>query len=213
MPDAVYTIGHSTHSIEEMIDLLKRHSITALGDVRSQPYSRMNPQFNRESLKQALQAAGIKYVFLGKELGARSDDKSCYRDGQIQYDLIAQTPLFKNGIERVKEGARSYRIALMCAEKEPLECHRTILVSRKLFHDGMTVRHILGDGLIEEHEHTIQRLLSKQRLEEGDFFRSDEEIVREAFRRQGNEIAYREQSSEPPNADNLPQHGMPGAAE
>jgi len=89
MSDPVYTIGHSTHPIERFIELLKSQNITALGDVRSRPYSRMNSQFNLEPLKQSLRDADIKYVFLGKELGARSDDKSCYRNGQVQYDLLA----------------------------------------------------------------------------------------------------------------------------
>src|SRR5258707_92198 len=128
MTDTIYTIGHSTHPIEQFVTLLKSVSITAVSDVRSRPYSRMNPQFNREPLKATLRAEGIKYVFLGKELGARSDDQSCYRNGQLQYDLLAGTELFRQGIERMKEGARSFRIALMCAEKEPLDCHRTILV-------------------------------------------------------------------------------------
>ena len=84
MTNAVYTIGHSTHSIEKLIELLKQQSISAVSDVRSRPYSRMNPQFNRESLKQALRTANIQYVFLGKELGARSEDRRCYRNGQVQ---------------------------------------------------------------------------------------------------------------------------------
>ena len=87
MTDTVFTIGHSTHPIEEFISLLKAASITVVGDVRSRPYSRMNPQFNREPFRNALAAAGIRYVFLGAELGARTDDPSCYRNGQVQYDL------------------------------------------------------------------------------------------------------------------------------
>src|SRR5260370_29901262 len=142
MTGSVYTIGHSTHSIERFIELLQLHAVTALADVRSHPHSRMNPQFNRDSLKEALDAADIKYVFLGKELGARSEEKSCYRNGQVQYDLLSKTELFKKGIQRVKAGADSYPIALMCAEREPLECHRTILVSRRLCEDGLRVMHI-----------------------------------------------------------------------
>jgi len=204
MADAIYTIGHSTQSIERLIELLKSHSITAICDVRSQPYSRMNPQFNREPLKDALRAAGIKYVFLGKELGARSEDRSCYRNGQVQYDLLAQADLFKHGIDRVKEGARSYRVALLCAEKEPLECHRTILVSRRLFEEGLLIKHILGDGQIEEHEHAIKRLISKLRIPEGDMFRSSDAVVSEAYARQGNEIAYREQTLDTSASERLP---------
>jgi uncharacterized protein (DUF488 family) len=196
MVDAVYTIGHSTHTIEKFIALLKKYGITALCDVRSRPYSRMNPQFNREPLKQALREAGIVYVFLGAELGARSEDKSCYRDGQVQYDLLARTDLFKRGIERVKEGARLYRVALMCAEKEPLECHRTILVSRTLFEEGVPIWHILADGAIEDHAHAIERLVTMLRIPGSDMFRTDDAVVRDAYARQGNEIAYREQSPE-----------------
>jgi len=196
MVDAVYTIGHSTHTIEKLIALLKEQGVKALCDVRSRPYSRVNPQFNRESLKQALREAGIVYVFLGAELGARSEDKSCYRDGQVQYDLLARTDLYKRGIERVKEGAQRYRLALMCAEKEPLECHRTILVSRTLFEDGVPIKHILSDGTVEDHPHAIERLIAMLRIPGSDMFRTDDAVVREAYARKGDEIAYREQSPE-----------------
>jgi len=209
MDDAIYTIGHSTHSIERFLELLKAHFVTALGDVRSHPYSRVNPQFNRELLKEALQTIRIKYVFLGKELGARSEDKSCYRNGQVQYDLLSKTDLFNKGIQRIKDGARSYRIALMCAEKEPLECHRTILVSRRLWEDEMRVRHILEDGRVEDHDQTLRRLLSKLKMSEKDMFRSTAEITNEAYARQGNEIAYRENGPESP----APQQAASGAAE
>jgi uncharacterized protein (DUF488 family) len=171
----------------------------------------MNPQFNREPLKQALQAEDIKYVFLGKELGARSEDKNCYRNGQVQYDLLAQTDLFKQGIERVKAGARSYRVALMCAEKEPLECHRTILVSRKLFEEGFLIEHILGDGKLEGHEHAMERLISKFKIPEGDMFRSHNALV-EAYARQSVEIAYREQVPETPVTEKVPTKVFPGPA-
>ncbi|MGJ5044629.1 DUF488 domain-containing protein [Bradyrhizobium sp. SZCCHNRI1058] len=196
MVDAVYTIGHSTHTIEKLIALLKGHGITAVGDVRSRPYSRMNPQFNREPLKKALREADIAYVFLGAELGARSEDKSCYRNGQVQYDLLARTELFKRGIQRVKDGAQRYRLALMCAEKEPLECHRTILVSRTLFEGGTPIKHILANGSVEDHARTIDRLVTMLRVPGRDMFRTDDTVVSEAFARQGREIAYREQSPE-----------------
>jgi uncharacterized protein (DUF488 family) len=196
MTDAIYTVGHSTHSIQRFIELLEGQSIMAVCDVRSRPYSRVNPQFSRESLKQALQASNIKYVFLGEELGARSEDRSCYQNGQVQFDILSQTALFNQGIERVKTGAHSYRVALMCAEKEPLECHRTILVARRLADEGINVRHILGDGHVEEHERTIERLLLKLRMPKEDMFRSHDAVIEEAFKLQGNEIAYREKTPE-----------------
>jgi uncharacterized protein (DUF488 family) len=206
----IYTIGHSTHLIERFVELLKSVSITAVSDVRSRPFSRMNPQFNREPLKKALRAEDLRYVFLGKELGARSEDQSCYRNGQVQYDLLAETELFRRGMERVKEGARSFRVALMCAEKEPLECHRAILVARQLAEQGIKVKHILADGRVEDHEHSIERLVELLRVPGIDMFRSHQEVVADAYARQRNAIAYREHT---PAAGQFVEQTTPEAAE
>src|ERR1035437_1825005 len=97
----VLTIGHSTHSLAAFVGLLRQHSVTALADVRSTPFSRFNPQFNKETLEHSLKSHGIKYVFLGRELGARSDDPSCYENGRVQYARLARTELFRSGLERV----------------------------------------------------------------------------------------------------------------
>ncbi len=172
MPQTVFTIGHSTHPQDRFIALLKKHGVTALCDVRSKPYSRINPQFNKEDLKQALHKAGISYVFLGKELGARSEDPSCYDGGKVQYDRLAQTEIFRKGLDRIEEGIRKYRVSLMCAEKEPLECHRTVLVARHLDAAGLVVQHIHADGSLESHEDAMNRLLRQLRLPEHDMFRS-----------------------------------------
>lgn len=195
MADAIYTIGHSTHPIERFTELLRMHGITALCDVRSRPYSRMNPQFNREELKDVLNSAGIKYVFLGKELGARTDDRSCYRHGQVQYSLLAQTNPFKKGIDRVIEGSRQYRVALMCAEKEPLDCHRTILVARVLTENGVPATHILSDGQLETQAHAIERLIVRLRTPGADMFREQATVIADAYAQQGHQIAYREESA------------------
>lgn len=201
MPLEVYTVGHSTHSIETFLALLKSADITAIGDVRSQPYSRLNPQFSRNELKSALSAVGIKYVFLGKELGARSKDTSCYRNGQVQYELLAKTDLFKKGIERVKEGAEKYRIALMCAEKDPLDCHRTILVSRTLEEQHIAVKHILATGKIESHLHAMERLISKLHIPKEDMFRSHDVALAEAYQKQADQIAYRNEAETSPSPE------------
>jgi Protein of unknown function, DUF488 len=201
MADEILTIGHSTHPMERFLGLLKAAGITAVTDVRSRPYSRLNPQFNRESLKKALGAAGIKYVFLGKELGARSEDPNCYRNGQVQYDILSGTELFRQGIERVLAGAKRYRIALMCAEKEPLDCHRTILVARRLVEQGVQVSHILADGSVETHEHAIERLVTMLNLPREDMFRSRETAVTEAYAQQSDHIAYRDETNESSSAD------------
>ena len=191
MVDAIHTIGHSTHSIEKFVGLLRGAAITAVADVRSRPYSRRNPQFNRENLDRLLRADAIEYIFLGAELGARSADRSCYRNGQVQYDLLAETELFQQGIERVKEEAGSFRVALMCAEKEPLDCHRTILVARRLAEEGFEIRHILADGGIEDHERAIARLIERLGIAPSDMFRSRVGVVAEAYARQAAAIAYR----------------------
>jgi uncharacterized protein (DUF488 family) len=190
MRDTVFTIGHSTHPLHRFVGLLQQHGITALCDVRSKPYSRINPQFNREGLKQSLREIGIKYVFLGKELGARSEDPGCYEHGKVQYDRVAQTDLFRQGLNRVQEGMKQYRIALMCAEKEPLECHRTILVARHLVARGLNVKHIHADGRLEDHFAALGRLTRMHNLPEEDMFRSSDELVAEAYGRQADRIAY-----------------------
>jgi uncharacterized protein (DUF488 family) len=115
----IFTVGHSNHPLEHLIGLLRRHGVTALADVRSTPYSRTNPQFNREHLSEALKAAGIVYVFLGKELGARSEDPACYENGKVLYDRLARTDLFRSGIERVLEGAGKFRLVLIPRGEAP----------------------------------------------------------------------------------------------
>lgn len=186
----VYTIGHSTHPEQAFLELLTRNGITAVADVRSSPYSRFNPQFNRESILKTLRDAGIAYVFLGAELGARSDDSACYVNGKVQYDRLAGTEAFQRGLDRVVEGSKSYCVALMCAEKDPLDCHRTILVARHLIERGLEVKHVLADGSVEAHDDTMKRLLQMLSLPEQDMFRSRDETISEAYAIRGQSIAY-----------------------
>ncbi len=189
-PIVVFTVGHSSHSLETFVGLLKQHGVTALADVRSAPFSRFNPQFNKDALARDLKRHDITYVFLGRELGARSDDPSCYVNGRVRYGRLARTELFRQGIERVMRGAEEHRIALMCAEKEPLECHRTLLVARSLDERGVDVAHILGDGRLESHRDAMQRLLILTGLPVEDLFRSRETLIDEALARQEEKIAY-----------------------
>lgn len=186
----VLSIGHSTHSIEAFVGLLLQHEVAALADVRSAPFSRFNPQFNRDALERSLKAHGIKYVFLGRELGARSDDRSCYENGRVLYARLARTELFRSGLERVMRGAQDRRIALVCAEKEPLECHRTLLVARALDEEGVTVDHILADGRLEVHGDAMVRLLDLVGLPREDLFRSRSELIAQALARQEEKVAY-----------------------
>jgi uncharacterized protein (DUF488 family) len=150
----------------------------------------MNPQYNRETLKAALTAAGIVYVFLGRELGARTEDPSCYEHGQVQYELLARTELFRAGLDRVKEGMARFRLALMCAEKEPLVCHRGILVARELEAQGIPVRHILADASVETHSAAMVRLRQWLGLPESDLLRNEADVLEDAYRIQGARMAY-----------------------
>lgn len=198
------TIGHSTHPITVFLALLQQHGVGAVVDVRSAPFSRYNPQFNRADLTASLRSIGIRYVFLGKELGARSDDPDCYRHDKVQYDVLAETSLFKTGIDRVLAGANLYRVALMCAERDPLQCHRTILVSRELVKRGAEVKHILFDGRIETHENSILRLMAELGVPTNDLFRSKDELVAESYAKQAARIAYdrSDQRRESTDSDN-----------
>jgi uncharacterized protein (DUF488 family) len=187
----IYTVGHSKHPIERFVALLQQHAIDALADVRSTPYSRFNPQFNREKLQATLAVAGIRYVFLGDELGARSKDPSCYdEEGRVSYAKLAQTAPFRAGIERLLTGMQQHQIAIMCAEREPLDCHRTILVSRELERAGVPVTHILQDGTLEPHRQTMTRLASDLKLAATDLFRTPDELIEDAYEKQGSRIAY-----------------------
>ena len=193
MANTVYTIGHSTHTFTFLADLLRLHDITAICDVRSTPYSRLNPQFNREDFKEQLRAIGMAYVFLGKELGARSDDPGCYINGKVQYGQLAQTDGFKSGLERIKQGSVNYRLALICAEKEPLECHRSILVGRAVEEQlTLSVTHIHANGTLETHSDAMLRLAQMFRLRaaEHHMFHSTDAVFAEAYSLEEDRIAY-----------------------
>jgi uncharacterized protein (DUF488 family) len=162
--------------------------------VRSQPFSRRNPQFNKDRLAAELTQYSIAYVFLGKELGARSEDPACYEDGRIQYPRLAATSDFKAGIERVLAGAQKYRLALMCAEKEPLNCHRTLLVARALDLQGVSIAHILTDASVESQEQTMSRLIDLVGLSKEDMFRERAELVAQACKLRATYLNFRNSS-------------------
>lgn len=191
----IFTIGHSNHSIEVFLALLKQHHISAIADVRTVPYSKYLPHFNKAELRPALKDVGISYVFLGDQLGGRPADRSCYVNGQADYQLVMETENFRDGIKRVLEGARQYRICLMCSEKDPLDCHRTILVSRHLMKLGTTVSHILAAGKIESAEDAEARLLKVTNQETGDLFETHDTSKTQldrAYELRGETIAYAE---------------------
>jgi len=192
------TVGHSNRTDVEFVELLRHHGISAVADVRSQPYSQYLPHFNREPLKQLLSASEIAYVFMGEELGARRSESECYVDGQAKYELIAKTPAFHAGLERIRTGVSQHVIALMCAEKDPMTCHRAILVARALRRD-LDIRHIISDEESESHDELDQRLLRRWNLDGQNLFLTRDELLQEAYKKQAAEIAFVEKESVPAN--------------
>jgi uncharacterized protein (DUF488 family) len=186
----ILTVGHSSHTWEQFLALLNAHAVNAIYDVRSAPYSQMHPQFNRETIAHGLAEVGIAYSFFGGELGGRSDDSDCYDGPRVRYDWLAKRAAFRDGLARVLEGVQKSRVAPMCAEKEPLECHRTILVSRHLVNADVDVQHILGDGTLESHGQTLNRLLRQLDLPTQGLFRSHTEVIEDAYRAQERRIAH-----------------------
>jgi uncharacterized protein (DUF488 family) len=191
VPDPIYTIGHSNHSIERFIELLKAHGVQALADVRSHPYSRFCPQFNERRLRTSLEAVGIQYLFMGRELGARATDDAVYVDGKVDYGRLARTQSFQDGLAQVAREAGIRRTVLLCAERDPLTCHREILVGRALALRGICLQHIREDGRLERHEEAVSRLLDEVEMHENELFRDRAESIAEAYRRRAEEIAYR----------------------
>jgi uncharacterized protein (DUF488 family) len=148
----IKTIGHSNHPIERFVDLLKAAGVETLVDVRSTPYSRRFPQFGREKLAGTLAGSGIDYLYAGAALGGKSG---------ASYDASAAQPAFRDALGDLIARANGHTLCLMCAEKEPLDCHRTVLVSRRLAERGVTVEHLLADGHTEPHASIEDKLLGK----------------------------------------------------
>lgn len=186
----LFSIGHSVHTVEAFVALLRRHDVNALCDVRSSPYSRHAPQFNRESIKEDVLKHGITYIYLGAELGPRSSDLSCYENGKVQYSRLAEKEVFQQGLARLRKGMENYCIALMCAEKDPLTCHRTILICRHLRGENIRIRHILEDGSLEDHCNTEQRLMKLLKIDPADLFSTEEAQIERAYDLQADKIAY-----------------------
>jgi uncharacterized protein (DUF488 family) len=195
----IYTIGHSDHEPHAFVSLLKHHDIEAIADVRSSPYSKFNPQFNQDTLSGILKKNGIKYVSLGKQLGARRAERSCYIRARADYDRIAELPIFHEGLNRLREGLAKMRIAVMCAEKDPLTCHRCILVCRHLRAPSISIQHIHPDGHLESQNEVEKRLLRILSIEPELFDGGDklEVQIERAYAEQGRKIAFQEEAECP----------------
>lgn len=193
LPPALFTIGHSNHSLAHFVLLLRQHGVTAVADVRSSPYSRRHPQFSREALTDALRAtAEIQYVFLGQQLGARPDDPECFTDdGRVCFDRLGNSLSFRAGIQRILNGLETFRIVLLCAERDPLDCHRGILIAPRIISAAPSLSHIGPEGELESHADAEQRLLARLHFPDKGLFHTHAQLVREAYLRQEVQIAWR----------------------
>ncbi|ELR99339.1 DUF488 family protein [Gloeocapsa sp. PCC 73106] len=192
----IYTIGHSNLSQEQFISLLNQYEIKAIADVRSQPYSRYLPHFSQKQLQQNLLQADIEYLFLGKQLGGRPTHPDCYRNGKVLYDKVAETNDFAEGIATLLNLTK--KTAVMCSEKDPINCHRAILICQHLKNYDREILHILNLGKIETQTDFEARLLKQTRLSNNPLQLSLFEqinptsLLKQAYQYQGEKIAYQE---------------------
>ena len=184
------TIGHSNLPADRFITLLRDSKVSAVIDVRSVPFSRWCPWFSSKPLATGLAAEGLAYLQLGDELGGRPRDPQLYCDGIADYEAMARRPEFRAGLDRVIDETRRHRVCLLCSEREPLDCHRCLLVGRALAERGVTPGHIRADGTIEPHAVTEQRLL-KLAGGEADLFGDPAARLADAYRQRARRVAAR----------------------
>jgi uncharacterized protein (DUF488 family) len=185
------TIGHSNIPAERFTAMLRGAGVEAVADVRSVPASRFCPWFSAKTLAPILANATMNYLFFGQELGGRPRDPSLYCDGVADYEAMAQRPEFQAGLDRLLAGARKQRLCLMCSEREPLDCHRCLLVARALAARGVRIGHILHDGGIEPHAATERRLLDLAGEDNNLFATGQNERLAAAYRRRARAVAFR----------------------
>jgi uncharacterized protein (DUF488 family) len=196
----LFSIGHSNMAAERFIALLHSVGVTAVADVRSIPGSRRFPWFSKRSLAGHLERERIAYALMGDTLGGRPLGADLFRGGIADYEAMAMQPQFQGGIDRLIDVTAHARVCMMCAEREPLECHRCLLVARSLAGRGLTVGHILADGTIEAHTATEQRLLQLHAGCRDLFATGHGNELAAAYRRQAHRVAYRQKVPAPPSA-------------
>jgi uncharacterized protein (DUF488 family) len=203
MSHRLYTLGHSAMQLSTLLELLRPFDISVLADVRSSPRSLRHPHFDRIELERALPAAGVRYLFLGEELGGRPDDPGAYAsDGVVDYRTRRKSYAFQSGIERVSRELTHADLALMCAEEDPLLCHRFLMICPELVALGLEPLHIRKGGVIETQKEAEDRLLEEQQfgaVAGASLFASErDEALESAYLAQAKQCAFR---IEPAEAD------------
>jgi uncharacterized protein (DUF488 family) len=191
----LFSIGHSNIPAEHFLTLLRGAGANAIADVRSTPFSRRFPWFSAKNLAATLTQHGMTYLPYGDTLGGRPREAALYRDGVADYEAMARRPEFQLGLDRLLADAARARVCLMCAEREPLDCHRCLLVARALAERGLAIGHIRHDGAIEPHQATEQRLLALAGQRDDLFVTGQNERLAAAYRRRARAVAYRAKAS------------------
>jgi len=193
----LFSIGHSNIAEQQFLALLRGAGVTSIADVRSVPHSRFYPWFSQKQLSASLAAADIGYAAMGDTLGGRPRDDGLYRDGVADYEAMAARPEYAAGLGRLLDAVARSQVCVLCAEREPLDCHRCLLVARSVGKRGLTVGHILHDGSIEPHAETEQRLLALRGYgDDRDLFASGQhERLAAAYRRRGHAVAFRRKAT------------------
>jgi uncharacterized protein (DUF488 family) len=197
----LFSIGHSNHDFARFVELLRQAGITAVADVRSQPFSQRCPQFNRADLQRELQGHEIAYAFLGDQLGGRPQDASLYdADGRVDYERVRRTAAFRRGIGRLSQALEDYVVVMVCSEEDPLDCHRGLMITPALVEEGIHPAHLRGDGAVESAAEFEERLLAATKMGAGmldglfaEMVSSEERqrYLAEAYRAQARRRAFR----------------------
>ena len=196
-PFDLLSIGHSNIAAEHFVAMLQGAGVGTIADVRSVPLSRHFPWFSKKNLSARLAATGIAYVAMGETLGGRPRDEGLYRDGVADYEDMAMQPEFRAGLDQALDVAARSRVCLMCAEREPLDCHRCLLVARKFAERGLAIGHILHDGAIEPHAATEERLLALSGEDRDLFAAGQAERLAAAYRCRAQAVAFRQRPRAP----------------
>jgi hypothetical protein len=208
----LFSVGHSNHDLPSFLALLRRAGVTAVADVRSSPYSRRLPQFSRDALRDVLRREGIGYVYLGDVLGGRPPDRALYdAEGRVDYESVRRTAAFQEGLDRLLRGLETHAVAMLCAEDDPLDCHRGLMVTPAAREHGVAPLHLRKDGSVETTDDMERRLLKATGLAdqwEGGLFAplltADDRraVLAEAYRRMNRRKAF--QLAESGMGDDLP---------
>jgi uncharacterized protein (DUF488 family) len=197
----IYTIGHSNYPYDKLLEMIKKYNIDCVVDIRETPYSKYNVQYNKEDFNKSLKKSGYKYIYMGKEFGAKRIDPDSYTlEGYADFEKVLKEDVFLNGIKRLRNGCEmGYRIVLLGAMQDPIRCHRSVLMGRILREEGFIVNYILHEEILGDEEYIENSLLDKYFSNRNQLSMdnllgttmSRKDMIKEAYKMANKEIGYR----------------------